>query len=61
MQTMIIPGATNEAERISSMRIPAARVPTEPTEAEIATCEARLRLTEMRDQATVRPGRRVAR
>lgn len=58
MTTPIMPPATDAARSRSSVQIPAVRVPSEPTEAELAACEERLAETELRARSTRRPGRR---
>jgi hypothetical protein len=49
----ILPPSTPRAHRASSQPIPSSLVPTEPSEAELATCEQRLDLTARRDRQTV--------
>lgn len=45
MTTTLIPGPTAESRAKSHLRIPAVHLPTEPTTAEVAKCEARLEAT----------------
>jgi len=45
MTTALIPGPTDESRAKSHLRIPAVRVPTEPTTAEVVKCEEQLELT----------------
>ncbi len=48
------PEPTHYARHESSQRIPAARVPTLPSEIELEQCEARLRDTEIGHRVTLR-------